>query len=90
MLSFWKSALVLAGILFISSIGLVHAVEYPWCAVGTGVGGASSNCSFATFEQCQATTRGAGGFCQQNNSYRASEPSGGTMKRKTGKRPTQN
>ena len=89
MLPLRKSVLALAGIVFVSTIGPVHAVEYPWCAVGTGVGGASSNCSFTTFEQCQATTRGAGGFCQQNSSYTGGN-AGATTKRKAAKQRMQN
>jgi len=39
------------------------ALEYPWCArydVWT------SNCGFATFQQCLATISGTGGFCTPN------------------------
>jgi hypothetical protein len=51
-----------------------RAQNYPWCArYGNGFGG--SNCGFTTFEQCQATVSGIGGFCQQNDTYRP--PQGG-------------
>jgi hypothetical protein len=36
----------------------------PWCAYYSGRGG--SNCGFYSFEQCQATVSGRGGFCNQN------------------------
>lgn len=43
-----------------------EAQNYPWCALyRDGV----MNCGFTTFEQCQATDSGNGGFCIQNNTY---------------------
>jgi hypothetical protein len=43
-----------------------EAQNYPWCALyRDGVW----NCGFTTFEQCQATDSGNGGFCIQNNTY---------------------
>jgi|SRR6516164_5317023 len=48
--------------LFLSSI--VARADGPWCAnYGTGPG---MNCGFYSFQQCQATISGNGGFCQQN------------------------
>jgi hypothetical protein len=45
-----------------------EAQNYPWCAYyGNGFGG--TNCGFTTFEQCEATIYGIGGFCQRNNTY---------------------
>jgi len=35
-----------------------------WCAQVYDHG--TVDCAYDTFEQCQATVRGAGGFCQQN------------------------
>ena len=34
-----------------------------WCAEYSGLGGTES-CGFSTFEQCQATVSGIGGFCR--------------------------
>jgi uncharacterized protein DUF3551 len=37
----------------------------PWCAqFGAQTG--SYDCSYYTFEQCMATVRGVGGFCNRN------------------------
>ncbi|MGB9368022.1 MAG: DUF3551 domain-containing protein [Xanthobacteraceae bacterium] len=36
---------------------------YPWCARYNAY---TSNCGFKTWQQCQATVSGAGGYCQQN------------------------
>jgi hypothetical protein len=45
------------------------AQNYPWCAQYNSRGGAR-NCGFVTWEQCMATVRGAGGFCERNAMYR--------------------
>jgi hypothetical protein len=56
------------------SVGIVgtgsraQAQNYPWCAYyDASFGG--TNCGFTTFQQCQDTVSGIGGFCQQNNLY---------------------
>jgi Protein of unknown function (DUF3551) len=49
------------------------ADPYKWCAVGTGVGGGGTNCGYMTYEQCLASTRGSGGFCQPNAFYTGSD-----------------
>jgi Protein of unknown function (DUF3551) len=45
-----------------------QAQNYPWCAEYTG-GMGGTNCGFTTFQQCQATVSGIGGFCTQNPMY---------------------
>ena len=46
------------------------AQNYPWCAIYSGGrGGGGTNCGFTTFEQCMATARGLGSFCQPNTQY---------------------
>jgi hypothetical protein len=53
----------------LSSIASSKAGElYLWCAEYSGAMG-GSNCGFVTFEQCQATVHGAGGFCRKNGFY---------------------
>ena len=46
------------------------ADPYAWCAEysGGGLGGAK-NCYFLTWQQCQATISGVGGFCSPNPFY---------------------
>jgi hypothetical protein len=56
--------------------GAARAQEYPWC-VGSGDG--LVDCSYSTYEQCQATASGIGG-CFQNprasrNNQATSSPS---------------
>jgi hypothetical protein len=50
--------------------GSANAQNYPWCAVygGADTGGAS-NCGFTTFEQCEISRHGMGGFCERNTLY---------------------
>jgi Protein of unknown function (DUF3551) len=43
---------------------------YPWCAnYGSGSPFGGTNCGFLTLEQCRATIRGIGGFCEPNQFY---------------------
>jgi hypothetical protein len=45
-----------------------EAQNYPWCAT-YDVGDAAYNCGFISREQCMATVRGIGGFCNANTQY---------------------
>jgi len=40
--------------------------QYPWCARYDWT---TYNCGFVSYEQCRATTFGAGGYCEQNPRY---------------------
>ncbi len=43
--------------------------NHPWCSnFADGFGG--TNCGFVSYEQCMATVRGSGGFCNKNDMYR--------------------
>jgi Protein of unknown function (DUF3551) len=47
----------------------VGQTNYPWCSnFADGFGG--TNCGFVSYEQCMATVRGSGGFCDKNDMYR--------------------
>ncbi len=46
-----------------------RAQTYAWCAQYGGHQIASTNCGFATFEQCRATISGIGGSCYPNPRY---------------------
>jgi Protein of unknown function (DUF3551) len=72
-----------AAIVFGSS---AEAQNYPWCAEGYKDG--STNCGFVTLQQCQDTVRGSGGFCMQNNTYRALPgPHASVQRRRSTQRP---
>lgn len=53
---------------------MAYAKDQPWCAQYGGHQIASTNCGFATFEQCRATISGIGGSCYPNPRY---EPASG-------------
>jgi len=56
-------AVVLAGVF--AAPETARAQYAPWCAqYGAQTG--SYDCSYYTFEQCMATVRGVGGFCNPN------------------------
>ncbi len=49
-----------------------RADDHPWCAQYGGHNIASTNCGFASFEQCRATISGIGGSCYPNPRYQPS------------------
>lgn len=64
--SLFATGIILAVGAFVTS---AHAQNYPWCArYGGGMGG-GENCGFTTFQQCQATLSGMGGFCERNTQF---------------------
>jgi Protein of unknown function (DUF3551) len=51
--------------ILVAPIDEAAAQNYPWCAQYTIRGGAR-NCGFVTWEQCMASVRGIGGYCERN------------------------
>ena len=49
--------------LLLSTLGAL--ADGTWCAEYKGAAG-GTNCGFYSFEQCQATVSGIGGFCMRN------------------------
>ena len=61
---------VMGGVLGGSAVDTAKADPYKWCAImGGGDDGGMISCYFLTFEQCQATVSGIGGFCRVNLWY---------------------
>jgi len=61
------------------TIGSASAEKYyPWCSRY----GWSTICGFDTFQQCQASVSGAGGYCMQNVMPPPLAQSGASHKRK--------
>ncbi|MDB5504017.1 MAG: hypothetical protein JWR89_3919 [Tardiphaga sp.] len=58
-----KGACLVFASLALSGVTPVHAVDYPWCALGSSIG---RQCSYTTPQQCQAAISGVGGSCMQN------------------------
>jgi len=57
-----------APLLIMLQTGHAAAQNYPWCAEYALQG--SSNCGFATPQQCFAALSGNGGYCILNPMYR--------------------
>ena len=73
-------ALFALGALALGTLAAPAAAQtnYPWCSnFADGFGG--TNCGFVSYEQCMATVRGSGGYCDKNDTYRSQTgaPSGG-------------
>ena len=59
---------LMAAIVIVLAV-LTQTSNAQWCAEYSGMGGTES-CGFSTFQQCQASVSGIGGFCrpsQYNN-----------------------
>ncbi len=72
-------ALLAAGGLAMAGSGPAHAVgtRYPYCLQGNDSPGLS-NCSFTSYQQCQATASGRYLYCIENPFY---SPEGGGDRR---------
>lgn len=65
---------VLFGLAALAGVGMIHVLPaaaqvvtvFPWCADNPEE---STDCSFATWQQCQADASGLGGFCYANPNY---------------------
>jgi hypothetical protein len=44
---------------------------YPYCIKGCDFGGARGDCSFSTYQQCQATASGRDAWCAANPDFNA-------------------
>jgi hypothetical protein len=47
------------------------AGEYPFCIRGCDFGGGRGDCSFSSYQQCQATASGRDAYCAENPYYNA-------------------
>jgi hypothetical protein len=72
-------AMLLCGVAGLST--RAEAQNYPWCAI-LNLGEWSSNCGFATEQQCRASISGVGGFCTPNTSYMPAAPMRAPHKRR--------
>ena len=68
MTKYLVAAAIAATVAGFGSIVPASAAEYPWCAQYGGRDG-GRNCGFVSFQQCQATVSGMGGFCERNLFY---------------------
>ncbi|SIO48538.1 Protein of unknown function [Bradyrhizobium erythrophlei] len=56
------SAIVIA----IGGVTHVDAQDYPYCIQGDEFGGGAGDCSFNSYQQCQATASGRMAYCAAN------------------------
>jgi hypothetical protein len=70
-----KSLLFSLGIIAVTAAtgAPAQAQNYPWCA-SYDTGDEAHNCGFVSYEQCMATVRGIGGFCEVNTQYQPLKP----------------
>ena len=63
---------VLMGCAFIASAALPAAAgNYPFCIKGCDFGSGLGDCSFSSYEQCQASASGRVASCERNPSFSA-------------------
>ncbi len=57
-----------------SAIGVLPATarEFPFCIKGCDFGGSRGDCSFVSYQQCQATASGRDAYCDVNPHFNAS------------------
>ncbi len=60
-----RSLFALSALLFVASTGPTLAQDYPWCAHTKG-NSAFGDCSFFSYNQCEATVSGQLGYCTAN------------------------
>lgn len=62
------------------------AREYPYCIKGCDFGGAGGDCSFASYQQCQATAAGRDAWCAANPNFNAKAESPSDRSRQSRRR----
>jgi Protein of unknown function (DUF3551) len=64
---FWALMLCSAG----STLGALPAAarDYPFCIKGCDFGAGRGDCSFSSYQQCQATASGRDAYCDVNPYY---------------------
>ena len=73
---------IVAALVMITGVLTQTPASASWCAQYTGAMGGSENCGFSTFEQCQATVSGIGGFCRPSQYDNPGYASAGRKKRR--------
>jgi hypothetical protein len=65
------SALTAIGIIAISGAAPAAAAEFPFCLKGCDFGGGAGDCSFVSYQQCQASASGRDASCAANPYFNA-------------------
>jgi hypothetical protein len=64
-------ALTATAIIALSGAVPAAAAEFPFCIKGCDFGGARGECSFVSYQQCQATASGRDAYCAANPYFNA-------------------
>jgi hypothetical protein len=64
-------ALILVGAASTSGAVPAAARDYPFCIKGCDFGAGRGDCSFSSYQQCQATASGRVAYCDANPYYTA-------------------
>lgn len=77
-------ALIAIGMIAAVRPASVEAREFPFCIRGCDFGSSLGDCSFSSYEQCQATASGRVAYCAANPyfSTKAELPSTGRQSRR--------
>ena len=67
--SLW--ALIAIGVMAAIDAAPAAAVSFPFCIKGCDFGGGAGDCSFSSYQQCQATASGRDATCAANPYYNA-------------------
>ena len=69
MRAFW--ALMLCGAASVISPPPAAARDYPFCIKGCDFGSGRGDCSFSSYQQCQASASGRDAYCDANPYFNA-------------------
>lgn len=64
-------AVVMCFAVMASAASPAAAREYPFCIKGCDVGAGRGDCSFSSYQQCQATAAGRVASCEANPNFSA-------------------
>jgi Protein of unknown function (DUF3551) len=77
----FRAKVIVAVLVMIPAVLTQTPASASWCAEYSGLGGTES-CGFSTFEQCQATVSGNGGFCRPSQYSNPGYASAGRVQQK--------
>ena len=64
-------ALATSATVFATGVTEVAAGDYRYCIQGDDFPGGAGDCSFASYQQCQATAAGRDAWCAENPNFNA-------------------
>jgi hypothetical protein len=67
--SLW--ALTAIGMIAAINVGPAAATEFPFCIKGCDFAAGRGDCSFSSYQQCQATASGRDAYCDANPYFSA-------------------